>query len=77
MFSLGAIVPLAPYLLGFTSLFVALGLGGLGLLVAGGLASLATTVPWWLSALRQLAFGAVAAGATYVVGMALGVSIVG
>lgn len=77
MFSIGAIVPLIPYLLGFTSLFAALGLGGVGLLVAGGLASLATVVPWWFSALRQLAFGTVAAGATYLVGMALGVGVVG
>lgn len=77
MFAIGAIVPLIPYLLGYPSLFVALGLGGLGLLVAGGLASLATVVPWWLSASRQLAFGAVAAGATYLIGMALGVGVVG
>jgi vacuolar iron transporter family protein len=32
-------------------------------------------VPWWRSALRQLAFGAVAAGATYVVGALIGVSV--
>ena len=50
-------------------------LGGLGLLIAGGLASLATTLPWWLSAVRQLGFGAVAAGATYLVGLARGVSV--
>ena len=43
----------------------------------GGLASLATTVPWWLSSIRQLAFGAIAAGATYLVGLVLGVSVVG
>jgi VIT1/CCC1 family predicted Fe2+/Mn2+ transporter len=76
-FSLGAVIPLLPYLLGFTSLAAGLIVGGLGLLVAGGLASLATTVPWWLSAVRQLGFGAVAAGATYLVGLVLGVSVVG
>ena len=74
-FSLGAIVPLLPFLLGFTSLLAGLALGGLGLLIAGGLASLATTLPWWLSAVRQLGFGAVAAGATYLVGLAIGVSV--
>jgi len=77
MFALGAIVPLIPFLLGFGSLYAGLALGGFGLLVAGALASLATVVPWWLSAIRQLAFGAIAAGATYVVGLLLGVSVVG
>jgi len=76
-FSTGAVIPLIPYLLGFASLVAGLTVGGLGLLVAGALASLSTVVPWWLSALRQLAFGAVAAGATYLVGLALGVSVVG
>jgi vacuolar iron transporter family protein len=75
MFSLGALIPLIPYLLGFDSLLGSLALGAIGLLVAGALASLATVVPWWLSAVRQLAFGAVAAGATYVVGAAIGVNV--
>jgi len=76
-FSLGAAIPLLPFLLGFTSLVSGLAVGGLGLLVAGGLASLATVLPWWLSALRQLGFGAVAAGATYLVGLTIGVSVTG
>ena len=76
-FSLGAVIPLLPFLLGFTSLVAGLAVGGLGLLVVGGLASLATTLPWWLSSIRQLAFGAIAAGATYLVGLVLGVSVVG
>ena len=76
-FSIGALIPLIPYLLGFDSLVAALVVGAVGLLVAGGLASLTTVMPWWQSALRQLAFGAIAAGATYVVGLALGVSTVG
>lgn len=76
-FSTGALVPLLPFLLGFASLVAGLALGGLGLLVAGTLASLTTVTPWWLSALRQLAFGAVAAGATYLVGLAIGISVVG
>lgn len=76
-FSAGALVPLIPFLLGFTSLTLGLAVGGVGLLVAGGLAALATGVPWWLSAIRQLAFGAIAAGATYLVGWAMGVGVVG
>ena len=76
-FSAGALVPLVPFLLGFASLVAGLALGGLGLLIAGALASLATVMPWWLSALRQLAFGAVAAGATYLVGLAMGTGVPG
>ena len=74
-FSSGALVPLIPYLLGFASLAAGLVVGAVGLLVAGALASLATNLRWWSSALRQLLFGAVAAGATYVVGLAIGVNV--
>jgi VIT1/CCC1 family predicted Fe2+/Mn2+ transporter len=76
-FSLGAIIPLLPFLLGFTSLVTGLAVGGVGLFVAGSLASLATVVPWWFSGLRQLGFGAIAAGATYLVGLAMGVGVTG
>jgi vacuolar iron transporter family protein len=48
-----------------------------GLFVAGALTSRFTTRSWWLSGLRQLAFGAIAAGATFVVGMLIGVSVAG
>jgi VIT1/CCC1 family predicted Fe2+/Mn2+ transporter len=76
-FSTGALVPLLPFLLGSASLVAGLAAGGLGLLVAGALASLTTVTPWWLSAVRQLAFGALAAAATYLVGLAIGISVVG
>jgi VIT1/CCC1 family predicted Fe2+/Mn2+ transporter len=76
-FSLGALIPLLPYLLGFGSLVAGLTVGGVGLFIAGALASLATVVPWWVSAVRQVAFGALAAGATYLVGLALGVGVTG
>jgi VIT1/CCC1 family predicted Fe2+/Mn2+ transporter len=76
-FSLGAAVPLLPFLLGFTSLVAGLASGGVGLFIAGALASLATVVPWWLSGLRQLGFGALAAGATYAVGTVMGVGVTG
>lgn len=75
-FSLGAIIPLIPYLLGYASLAAGLAIGAVGLFVAGSLASMATVVPWWLSGLRQLGFGAIAAGATYVVGTLLGVGVI-
>ena len=73
-FSIGGIFPLVSYRLGSSSLGVALLIGAVGLFVAGALTSRFTTRSWWLSGLRQLLFGAIAAGATYVVGMAIGVA---
>jgi VIT1/CCC1 family predicted Fe2+/Mn2+ transporter len=73
-FAVGGIIPLVPYLLGFTSLLLGLAVGAVGLLLAGALTSRFTDRPAWLSALRQLMFGAIAAGATYLVGWLIGVS---
>ena len=67
-FSIGAVVPLIPYLLGVESLWPGLLCGGVGLLIAGGVASRFTQRPAWFASLRQLAFGAVAIAATYAVG---------
>jgi VIT1/CCC1 family predicted Fe2+/Mn2+ transporter len=75
MFALGAVIPLLPYLLGFPSLWLGLTFGGIGLLVAGGLAARVTRKRLWLGSLRQLAFGAIAIGATYVVGMLIGAAV--
>jgi VIT1/CCC1 family predicted Fe2+/Mn2+ transporter len=74
MFAIGAVIPLLPYLLGFSSLAAGLVVGGLGLLVAGALAATFTVQPWWRGAIRQLCFGAIAAGATYSVGVLIGVN---
>jgi VIT1/CCC1 family predicted Fe2+/Mn2+ transporter len=68
LFAIGAIVPLLPYLLGFEYLWAGLACGGVGLLVAGGVAASFTKRPIWFGALRQLAFGAVAIALTYLVG---------
>lgn len=73
-FSVGAFVPLVSYLLGSDSLWLALGIGGLGLFVTGALTSRFTRRFWPLTGLRQLALGAAAAGATYLVGSLIGVS---
>jgi VIT1/CCC1 family predicted Fe2+/Mn2+ transporter len=73
-FAVGGVVPLVPYLLGFASLVAGLAVGGVGLLVAGALTARFTARAWWVSALRQLLFGAIAAGATYLVGSLIGVS---
>ena len=61
-FSLGALLPLLPYLFGFPVLWAALVSGGIGLVAAGVLSSLFTPRPWWYAGLRQLLFGAIAAG---------------
>lgn len=74
-FSTGALVPLIPFLLGFASLAAGLVVGAVGLLVAGGVASLATNQKWWWGAVRQLLFGVLAAGATYLVGLLIGVNV--
>ena len=74
-FAIGALVPLLPFLLGFTSLLLGMGAGAIGLVVAGALAARFTTRPWWLGGLRQLGFGAIAAVATYLVGTLIGMSV--
>jgi vacuolar iron transporter family protein len=74
-FATGAVIPLLPYLLGFSVLAAALICGAVGLAVAGALSSRFTPRPWWYAATRQLLFGAVAAGVTYAVGLAIGVGV--
>jgi VIT1/CCC1 family predicted Fe2+/Mn2+ transporter len=74
-FGTGALLPLVPYLFGTSLLWVALLCGGLGLFVAGALSSRFTPRPWWYAALRQLVFGALAAGITYAIGSAIGVTV--
>jgi VIT1/CCC1 family predicted Fe2+/Mn2+ transporter len=76
-FSLGAVLPLLPYLFGVSLLWVALLCGGVGLVAAGALSSRFTPRPWWYAGLRQLVFGALAAGATYAIGAAIGVTAAG
>jgi VIT1/CCC1 family predicted Fe2+/Mn2+ transporter len=74
-FSLGALVPLLPYLLGSEQLWLALAVGGVGLFVAGALVSRFTSRRWWSNGLRQLVLGGLAAGATYLVGLLIGVGV--
>jgi VIT1/CCC1 family predicted Fe2+/Mn2+ transporter len=76
-FSAGALVPLLPYLLGATKLWLALAVGGLGLFVAGALVARFTRRTWWTSGIRQLLLGAAAAGATYLIGAIIGVGATG
>jgi VIT1/CCC1 family predicted Fe2+/Mn2+ transporter len=74
-FAIGALVPLITYLLGFASLIMGLAAGAAGLFLAGALASRFTTRSWWLSGLRQVGFGTIAAVATYLVGALIGAGV--
>ena len=76
-FSLGALVPLLPYLLGATALWLALAVGGVGLFAAGALTARFTNRGWLRSGVRQLVLGLAAAGVTFVIGKAIGTSGIG
>jgi vacuolar iron transporter family protein len=72
-FAVGALVPLLTYLFGIHNLWIALGVGGAGLFVAGAVVARFTGRSRWVSGLRQLLLGALAAAATYAVGTLIGV----
>lgn len=76
-FAIGGLIPLVSFLLGSSSLPLALLVGAVGLFTLGALTSRFTTRTWLFSGLRQLGFGALAAGATYLVGALIGVGITG
>jgi VIT1/CCC1 family predicted Fe2+/Mn2+ transporter len=73
-FSLGAVFPLLPFLFGLQALWLGLGIGGVGLFLAGAIVARYTRMSWWRSGLRQLLFGAIATAATYGIGTLIGVS---
>lgn len=78
-FCIGAFIPLVPFFFGHgdAATIVSATLTGLALVVVGALTARLTGRPAWLSSLRQLAIGLAAALVTYLVGLALGVSIAG
>jgi VIT1/CCC1 family predicted Fe2+/Mn2+ transporter len=71
-FSLGALVPLLPYLLGLPVLAATLGVTAAALLTGGIIVGRLTGRPVLLSGFRQLALGGVAVGVTYAVGSLIG-----
>ncbi len=71
-FSLGALVPLLPYLLGLPVLAATLGVTAAALLAGGIVVGRLTGRPVLLSGLRQLALGGLAVGVTYAVGSLIG-----
>ncbi len=73
-FSVGALIPILPFLFGFGTLGWGLAFGGVGLILAGALAARFTRRNWLAGGIRQLVFGGVAVAVTYTIGNLLGVS---
>ncbi|MDX6266475.1 MAG: vacuolar iron transporter family protein [Frankiales bacterium] len=71
-FTLGALVPLLPYLLGASTLAATIVLTVIALFAAGVGVSRFTSRTWWYSGTRQLLLGGAAAAVTYTIGNAVG-----
>ena len=76
-FSIGAVLPVLPYLFGASSMIPALVLTLAGLFLCGAWVTKLTPRPWWYGGLRQTAIGALAAVVTYGVGALVGASGLG
>jgi VIT1/CCC1 family predicted Fe2+/Mn2+ transporter len=74
-FSVGAVVPLIPFLFGSGMLPLAAVLALLGLFGTGAMTSRFTTRPWWYAGGRQLLLGLIAALVTYGIGSLFGTTI--
>lgn len=79
LFSLGAIVPVAPFMVltGIPAVYASLLLSGLALFLIGAGITLLTGRSILFSGTRQVIFGFAAAGITFVIGRLIGVSLSG
>jgi vacuolar iron transporter family protein len=79
LFSLGAIVPVLPYIFasGMTALVLSIGLSGLALFGIGAAITLFTGKPVLFSGFRMVIFGLMAAAITFGIGRLIGVSMGG
>ncbi len=75
-FTVGAFLPLVPYLLGATNLTASLLLSVAGLFGTGALTSRFTNRGWLYSGARQLVLGGLAAAITFGIGRAVGTGLV-
>jgi VIT1/CCC1 family predicted Fe2+/Mn2+ transporter len=77
-FSVGALLPLIPFLvgLGTSAVLVSIVITAISAVIVGSALSLFTGRSWWWSAFRQLAICAAAGAVTYGVGAAVGLSAV-
>jgi VIT1/CCC1 family predicted Fe2+/Mn2+ transporter len=74
-FSVGAVLPLVPFLFGADVLWLAATLTLIGLFVTGALTSRFTTKAWWYAGARQLLVGAVTFAITYGIGHLIGAKV--
>jgi VIT1/CCC1 family predicted Fe2+/Mn2+ transporter len=77
LFAIGAVIPLAPFLLGsgFTAILISAVLAGVALFLLGATITLMTGRNPLLAGLRQLGFGLAAAAITFAIGTLLGTTI--
>lgn len=74
-FAVGAVIPLLPFLLGVVSVWPALLLSVVGLVVTGGIVAKITARPFWYGGGRQLLLGGLSAGVTFLIGLAVGTGL--
>ncbi|MDQ4007284.1 MAG: VIT1/CCC1 transporter family protein [Actinomycetota bacterium] len=74
-FTVGAAVPLAPYLVGMQSLWWAVVMTLTALFLCGAMVAKVTIRSWWWSGLRQLVLGGAAAAVTYLLGSLVGAGL--
>lgn len=73
-FSLGALLPLLPYLFGATALLISAIVAVVALFIAGALSAQFTSRSWLFAGTRQLLFGVIAAAVTFGIGALFHVS---
>jgi len=71
-FSVGALVPVIPFLVTWNSIIGALVLTLMALFACGAIVTRVTSRSWWYGGLRQVILGGAAFGLTYLVGTAVG-----
>ncbi|MFI6681991.1 VIT1/CCC1 transporter family protein [Kribbella sp. NPDC050470] len=74
-FAVGAVIPLLPFIFGAISVWPALLLSALGLVVTGGIVGKITARPVWYGGGRQLLLGGLSAAVTFVIGLAVGTGL--
>jgi VIT1/CCC1 family predicted Fe2+/Mn2+ transporter len=74
-FSVGALIPLVPFLFGSRLLTLAAVLALAALFITGAITARFTIQRWWYAGTRQLLFGLLAAAVTYGVGHLLGATV--
>lgn len=74
-FGIGAIIPVLPYLVGFSSPWPAVVISLIALFGCGAVVTRITARSWWFGGIRQFLLGGAAAGLTYLVGEAVGRSL--